>query len=445
MVGEMRRHVAAFVLAAGAACPLAAGTLYIPLPEAPSGGGGGYQVQVTLTNPESAPRTVETLQIGSRLDGTRRAGAVPSRHEVAAGGSLVLAAKKAAGLLEVTAPADVAVSARLVGTGAAAGLGVELPAITTDIAGEAGETLVLQGLRSSATQRTDVIVINLGHRAAKCQGTVRRANGSVVVHAASLEFPALSHFQFSDVFGDEALSAGRVEMTCDAPFFAFAQLHDSASGEIAIAAPAGRGDSALQPPAAAVAAAACPAASAGTTCFAWPGVVHRSTAAKPALFLHPAVATGTYHAVHVRLKVKVNGWNQDHKPNAAHGVLWFVRNNNPEMWANLFLRPKGLLGFRHGFFKTHAQKVAIDRPFQAEVGKTYEFDYLYDTREQRITLRVLLNGVEVERIDEVPDLESVEIKKKDRIWIGLSNPGLYKPEPYSRAWVYSDLKVEFLR
>lgn len=445
MLGEDRRRLtAAAVLAACTTGALGAGTLYVPLPGVQRIAGVDYEVQVTVTNPAGSARSIEVLQLGSRVDGTRRGDTSPSRHAIAPRQSVVLSPKAAAGLLEITAPAGVAVSARLVGTGGAGGLGVELPAITSDVAGGAGDTLFIQGLRNSASRRTDVVTVNLGHRGAKCDGVVRRANGSVVVSAKSLEFPPLSHFRFSNVFGDEQVAAGRVEMTCDGPFFAFAQLLDSATGEFAIAAPAGRGDSAFSPPAAAVSGASCAPQKAGTTCFAWPGVVHTSTAKNPALFLFPKVTPATYGAVHVRLDVKVAGWNQDHKPNAAHGVLWFVRNNNPEMWANLFLRPKGVLGFRHGFFKTHAEKIAIDRAFQADVGKTYTFDYLYDTRNARITLRVLLGGVEVERIDEVPDVESVVIKPKDRVWVGLSNPGRFKPEPYSRGWVYRDLLVEFL-
>jgi hypothetical protein len=433
---------ATLVLAGASAGPLGAGTLYIPLPGVQTVGNAGYEVQVAVTNPGSAPRTVESFQVGSGVDGTARTGSHPSQQTIAPGQTILLEPKPTAGLLELTGANGLAFSARLVGTGPAGSLGVDLPTITSDRAGAAGETLFIQGLRNSATRRADVIVVNLGHEGAKCRGTVSRADGSVVVHAASLEFPPLSHFKFSNVFGQESLDAGRVQITCDTEFFAFAQLHDAATGEFAIAAPAGRGDSAFRPPAS-TASATCAAATAGTTCFAWPGVVHVSTAEEPALFLFPEVTPGTYGAVHVRLDVKVTGWNQDHKPNAAHGVLWFVRNNNPEMWANLFLRPKGVLGFRHGFFKTHAEKVAIDRAFQAEVGKTYTFDYLYDTRDASITLRVLLDGVEVERIDEVPDLESVVIKTKDTVWVGLSNPGLYKPEPYSRGWVYSDLLVEF--
>ena len=60
------------------------------------------------------------------------------------------------------------------------------------------------------------------------------------------------------------------------------------------------------------------------------------------------------------------------------------------------------------------------------------------------TLLMNTNGVEIERIQSSPDVSSVVIGDKDKVWIGLSNPGAFpKPEPYSRNWVYRDLKVEF--
>ena len=121
-----------------------------------------------------------------------------------------------------------------------------------------------------------------------------------------------------------------------------------------------------------------------------------------------------------------------------------MRNNNREMWASLLLRPLGVLGLRHGFFKTHGEKFVVDRTFHAEIGKTYVFDYLYDAHNRRIALSVRLEGREVERIEGVPDVESVIVRRRDKVWIGLSNPGLYKPEPYSRGWVYKNLLVEFL-
>ena len=438
MFGEMKHLGAALVLAAGTTTgALAAGTSYVPLPGPQTIGGAGYAVQVTVSNPGSVLGTVEAVQMGQWVEGAARAAAAPSRHAVAAGRSIVLAPHPAPGLLEVTVPAGLTVSARLLRTGRAAGPGVDLPALPSDAAGAAGETLSIPGLRNSATRRTDLVVVNLARRSARCDGIVRRSDGSVAFDAKGLELPARSPFPLRDVFGPESLEGGAAEIRCDGEFLAFAQVRDSATGELAIA-PARRGGSKAQGPA------ACPPSKAGTTCFAWPGVVHTATETDPVRHIYPPVAPGTYGAVHVRLEVQVNGWNRDHKPNAAHGVLYFVRNNNREMWASLLLRPLGILGLRHGFFKTHGQKAVVDDRFRPQIGRTYEFDYLYDARQRSITLRVLLDGKQVHRIQQRPDLRDVTIRRRDKVWIGLSNPGRFKPEPYSRGWVYSDLLVEFL-
>ena len=436
MFGELRHLGAALVLAAGTTGALAAGTSYVPLPEPRPGAGAGYAVQVTVSNPGSVAGTVEAVQMGRRVQGDARAAAAGSRHAVAAGRSIVLAPQPALGLLEVTAPAGLTVSGRLLRTGRAAGPALELPALPALAAGAAGETLSIAGLRNTATRRTDVVVVNLGRRSARCETVARRTDGSAVADAKGVELPPRSAFLFRDVFAAESLEGGAAELTCDGEFLAFAQVHDAATGELAIA-PARRGGSKAR-------GVSCPPSREGTTCFAWPGVVHTATEADPVRHLYPPVAPGNYGAVHVRLDVQVNGWNRDHKPNAAHGVLYFVRNNNREMWASLLLRPLGILGLRHGFFKTHGQKAVVDHRFRPQIGRTYEFDYLYDARKRRITLRVLLDGKLVHRIEQKPDVREVTVRRRDKVWIGLSNPGRFKPEPYSRGWVYSDLLVEFL-
>jgi hypothetical protein len=437
VLGDLRHLGAALVLAACTTGALAAETSYVPLPEPAAMAGAGYSVQVTVTNRGSVPRTVEAIQMVPPAQAAPRRAAGPSRHAVGAGRSIVLAPEPAAGFLEVTGPAGVTVGGRLLRAGGGAGA-VELPAMASDAVGAAGETLSIQGLRGSATRRTDVVVVNLGRRIARCDAVVRRSDGSAALDAKGLALTPRAPFPIRDVFGRESLEAGAAEITCDAEFLAFAQVHDSATGELAIVK-ARRGRKGPGGPAA-----ACAPSRAGSTCFAWPGVVHTATEADPVRHIYPPVAPGTYGAVHLRLEVQINGWNQDHKPNAAHGILYFVRNNNREMWASLLLRPLGILGLRHGFFKTHGQKAVVDHRFRPEIGRTYEFDYLYDTRQRRITLRVLLDGKLVHKIQQRPDLRNVTIRRRDKVWIGLSNPGLYKPEPYSRGWVYSNLLVEFL-
>lgn len=437
---------AAAVLAVCSASMAQAGTVYIPIPGVETIGNVAYEVRVSVTNPGTTQQSLKMVEIRTNTDGTKRNGVTPSTQAVAAGQTIVLKPGTGAGLLEITAPPGLELSARLAGVGSAAGLGTELPVITSETAGAANEKLYVQGLRNSSTRRTDVIMVNLGKKAAKCSAATRRSDGTILVNALSLSFAPLSHAKFSNVFADVELDDARVEVSCNSEFYTYAQLHDSSTGEFAVAGPAGGSDSALFAPGEENPKNVCPVGTEGSTCFSWPGVVHTSTKANPVRHIYPPVTPGTYRGVHIRLEVDVNGWNTEQNNTGAHGVLYFVRNGNKEMWASIFFRPPGrnILGFRHGFFKTHGEKISIDRPFAAQLGQRYEIDYLYDTQTDNIELRILANGVEVERIQSSPDVNSVIIGPKDKVWIGLSNPGFYpKPEPYSKNWVYRDLKVEF--
>jgi hypothetical protein len=417
-----------------------AGTTYVSLPGNTTVGGVSYETQITVTNSGGQQRTLNYLQLATEVDGTKRNGINPTPLAVAAGRTSVLKpAGNARGLLELSGPTGLQFSARMVRTGSNAGLGVELPVITSDNMGVANEELVVQGLQGSATRSTDLIFVNLGQAAASCTASVLRADGSLAFPTATFPLPALSHRHFSNVFAgvQGGVVDGRAEVTCTTDFYVYAQMIDNATGEFAIASPSGSSDSALTTPGEA------PTCNNGAVCYVFPGLVHTSTNSNPdrSLVLTPPLAA--YSSVKIRLDVQLGPWN---RPNsAAHGVLYFVRNRNKDMYANIFLRGPGgnNVTLRHGFGQVHGDKAKIERGFAAQPGQTYTFDYEFNPVKKLIVLRVSQNGQTLLELTDRPNVNRVHIEQGDKVIIGLSNPGITSVEPASIGWKYSNIKVEF--
>lgn len=419
-----------------------AGTAYVPLPGVTSVGNVGYETQITVTNSGAQQRTLNYLQLATEVDGTKRNGINPTPLAVAAGRTSVLKpTANARGLLELSAPVGLQFSARLVRTGGNAGLGVDLPVVTSDNMGLANEKLVVQGLQGTATRSTDLIFVNLGQGAASCTASVLRADGSLAFPTATFPLPPLFHRQFSNVFSGVQGGAvdARVEVTCTTDFFVYAQMTDTATGEFAIATPSGGSDSALTVPGEA------PTCTTGVICYVFPGLVHTSTNSNPdrSIVLSPPVAA--YSSLKLHMEVTLGQWN---KPvTAAHGVLYLVRNRNKDMYANIFLRgpSKSSLTLRHGFEQVHGDKAKIEKGFAAQPGQTYSFDYEYNPVRKLITLRVSQNGQTLLELTDRPNVNKVHIDDGDKIVIGLSNPGINPSvEPASIGWKYSNIKVELL-
>lgn len=416
-----------------------AGTGYVPLTGVTSVGNVAYETQVTVTNSGGQQRTLQYLQLATEVDGTKRSGVNATPLAVAAGRTSVLKpAANARGLLELSGPAGLQFSARLVRTGNAS-LGVDLPVITSDNMGLANEKLVVQGLQGSATRSTDLIFVNLGQAATSCTASVLRADGSLAFPTATFPLPALSHRQFSNVFAgvQGGVTDARVEVTCTADFFVYAQMSDSATGEFSVAVPSGSSDSALTVPGEA------PTCATGVVCYVFPGLVHTSTNSNPdrSIVLSPPVAA--YSSLKIHLEVQLGQWN---KPvTAAHGVLYLVRNRNKDMYANIFLRGPGKssLTLRHGFEQAHGDKAKIEKGFVAQPGQTYSFDYEFNPVRKLLSLRVSQNGQTLFEVSDRPNVNKVHIDDGDKIVIGLSNPGINPTvEPASIGWKYSNIKVE---
>jgi hypothetical protein len=429
-----------------------AGTAYVPLPGITTLGPISYETQVTVTNGLAQDSSVSYLQLGTAVDGTLRQGLTSTPLNVSVSRTSVLKPSASAmGLLELTGPVGFQFGARLVGSGTnSAGLGAELPVITSDTMGLANKTLVVQGLKSGGATKADFVIINLGQAAATCTARVTRADGSAAISTVQLSLLPLSHNFYPNVFAGEAngIADARVEVTCSDSFYAFAQMSNTTTGEISYATPSGSSDSTLTPPGSTPPPSgdlAC--AAAGTSvCYVFPGLVHTSTLADPdqALILTPPVFS--YSSVKVHMEIQVNGFQPPSI--GGHELLYMIRNRNKDEFANIFLRgpSRNTLTLRHGFHQTSPEKPKIERGFIAQIGATYALDYDYDPVHKTIILHMSQNGQLLLEILATPNVNRVQIETGDRVIVGLSNPGNNPTvEPASIGWKYSNIKVEFFR
>jgi hypothetical protein len=421
-----------------------AGTVYIPLPGVATVGNATYEMQVFVTNTTAQSRTVKSLHLATLVDGTKRPGLKHTATPVAAGQTVILKPDGTArGLLELDAPDGVEYSARLVSTGSAAGLGVELPVITSDNIGHAGKKLVVQNLDGSAAVKTSVVMVNLSQAKAACSARVYQASGTATNLAIqSMPFEALSHVSFTNVFaalGD--IADARVEVSCTGDFYAYAQLTNETTGEFAVSGPSGGSDSALSVPGDNAALTCAP----GAWCHTVPGLVHQSTGANPdhSIVLSPPVFA--YSKVRLHLEVELNGFAAP--ASGAHGVAYFIRDGNKDMYANIFLRGGGKndITLRHGFNQTHGQKAKIQQGISIQDGGRYHFDYLFDPVAKLITLTVSLNGQVVTTLNSKPNVNRAHIDAGQKVILGLSNPHVGDAvEPASIGWRYHNVHVEFI-
>jgi hypothetical protein len=420
-----------------------AGAVYVPLPGVTAVGPVSYETQITVTNTLTLQRTATYLQFPTGVDGTQRQALTKTPLQVAAGKTSVLKPTPSVrGVLELSAPPGFYYSARLVGTGSAAGLGVDLPVINSDTMTRANNRLVVQGLKSSGTQTTDLVIVNLGKTSSSCTTRVLRADGTLAFAQATVALLPLSHRFFANIFSGvpAGITDARAEVTCTNDFFAFAQMTNTTTGEYAIAAPTETSASTLTAPGE-TSSLDC---SVGTVCYVFAGLVHQSTTANPDRAITLTPAPGSYSSVKVHLEVEVGPWNTP--ATGAHGVLYFVRNKNRDMFANIFLRgpDKNDLTLRHGFNLTHPQKPKLEQAFPVHQGETYAFDYDYNTTAKTLTLRVSQGDQLLFEMVDRPNINRIDIGASDKILIGLSNPGTNPTiEPASIGWKYSNLKVEF--
>jgi hypothetical protein len=420
-----------------------AGTVYVPLTGSSAVGATTYEPQVTITNSLTQLRTVNSLLLATSTDGTLRTGVTPAVVSVPAKQSFVVKpAPTFRGLLELDGPIDFQYSARLVGTGGAT-LGVELPIVTSQNLGVANDKLVVQGLRTGGTRSADLTIVNLGKQTANCSLELLRSDGTQIAPLATVVLQPLSHRFFANILSsvpEPGLTDARAVVVCTKEFYAFAQVSDTATGEIAVLGAAASGKSTLFVPGAQ---APCPV---GATCMERLGVVHQPTLAKPVGHLVFPATAGTIGRVKMSLDVTVGPWFKD-DPDGKHLIYWFVVNKNIDMLGMLYFRgPSSYTALaRHGMGLPHAQKLKlVDKNFAADVGKTYHCENDYDMAGgvYTITITDKDTGVVKSLIQGKPNVGQFTLKTGDQFVLDIGFPeGKVPDEVPGYGSIFSDVRI----
>lgn len=253
----IRKSLLLGLLSLLAALPALAGTVYVPVASNITVGGQTYTTRVWLSNPGTASRRFTLLFLSAGSDGTSRTGVTPQSFTLAAGGTLLLgnlAPAGSRGLLEVTGAPQILVTARLDAVDPLRGVttSAHVPAISSANLIRAGQTADLQGLERSETgPRTNLGVVNLGHRATQCTIRASRLNGAALGDPATVTLQPLSLRRFEDALaalGAGAVADARVAVSCADPFWTFAEILSPAVPSAVLVTPAVSLDSTLAPP-----------------------------------------------------------------------------------------------------------------------------------------------------------------------------------------------------
>ncbi len=242
----------AFLLVA----PAFAGSVYIPYPDTVVLGGVTYETRVMLGNADrSQELPIEYVYLPIFRDGTLRDDVEPVEVVVPAGDTITLVVPGTRGMLEIDAPDDVQIHARLVAiNGDAKGQGFDLPVLSSlNVlpAGGTGHLLGWERLNNGDTSYTNFGLVNLGREIANCLIDVIRINGSMAVGQFPLVIQPLSHNQWPQVLGIAGVTQAlgwRAVVTCDQDFYTYSVVHYPATSRVTVVGPSASGKSQLSRP-----------------------------------------------------------------------------------------------------------------------------------------------------------------------------------------------------
>lgn len=249
------RYALIFLLALLLAPQAWAGTVYVLYPGPVEIGGIPYETQIWASNADGESfRRLEHFFIRSISDGTERE-TEPTPVGLPAGVTKRLAVdRQTSGLLEVSAPPEVVVNARLVPAGDQGGptAGVQLPVISSASSAEAGEALHLQGWeRIESLISTNLGLVNLGDDESQCEVSVFRSDGSQIGPTVLLGLNPRSHVQFDQALG--ILETGDIQdvrstVRCNTAFYTYASVYHQDPVGATFILPSATGASALNRP-----------------------------------------------------------------------------------------------------------------------------------------------------------------------------------------------------
>lgn len=425
-----------------------AGTVYVPLPGTSTLGTFGVAPQIEVTNNGTQDATVNVVTIDTATDGTVRTGQ-PTPVVVQAKRTVLLAPTATfQGLYELSGPSGVYYSARLVGGSTGAPIGVTLPAVSSANMIAANSSLGLLGMLLAGTRTTDLTLVNLGQTASQCTIGLVQSDGTQIT-SATITMKPLSHRSFSNVLSGYVAAGGSIAdvaamISCTQNFFAFAEISDSATGEMVYLGPAANGSSTLAPPGQQPPPGGC---GSGVTCFDAAGTFFTATAANAVGRQTFSAPLGTYSRITMRLDVTLAQFYAP-DPTGKHLIFWFVVRRNFNMLGMLYFRGpnRSIALARHGIGLTHPQKISVERPFAGQPGHTYRcaLDYNAGAQTWVLTITDLSDNTVKATLASVPNVNQVTIGAADNpLTIDTGFPVVGNPDEVpSLNWQWSNLHIE---
>ncbi|HEV3077525.1 MAG TPA: hypothetical protein VHB47_24100 [Thermoanaerobaculia bacterium] len=455
-----------------AAFTVPAGATVLLVKAAPNGEGGMLEISAAAA-----------LEVRARLDALPASGASAAGDASPAGlasdavdGIEVIAGPEAIDAIEaMDALAAHAELSELPATGATERSGpswssTAMQAVSAAGVLGAGDVAHLQGLgRQPGGEVTDLGLLNLSGQAARCQVSAFASDGSRVAAPATVSLPPLGTLQLEDAFGslgEQRLSGGRFEVSCDQQFYAYAAVFAAGGSVIEAVAPS---QSLAYPAAAGSAAAVAPAAppdvagtaGAGLDPAAAPAgatVPQRSTSASgvvtlvvPGTFLH-ATATNSfisydlaaprglaYHRATVDFDLTISDFNH---VLLFTGVTSFRRPNKNRKDRVLYYAMQLVNRNQKTILDLGVENRLVRTPGPWQAGHTYHLTFTYDLRGRQVKLDLFENGQHIYQIAGAPlhfDLSAnANPLTVDFGQTGIGD-GAYGPP---LGWTYANLNVQ---
>lgn len=454
------RRLLPLALAALLAClvgalPSHAGTVYVPFTVQTTVDGIGLETVVWLTNSTDSFAQAEVHFIPLGADGTKRGGTKPQQVPVWAGTTVrydPIDKGQGIGLLEITLPDGVFATARLAGEHPLFGkaLGTEVPVVTSaNLIPQDGMAQVQGWERNEDGVVTDFGLVNLSHQKNSCRVSVYRGGGAQVQSSVLLPLQPLSMVHFSDalgILGESATPNARAEVECDGEFYPFSLVSNWQTGETLFLTPSGSGSSQLLPPGSAPKAPQC---AQGAQCFVRAGLFHKPTPKNPVARISAPIPGGTYSKLRARVTVVHGGWAPG-RENKTHNIIWLVRNaKNFDMFGYFNVQGPGANSIfnRHGFSQKQGEKAKMTGHLALQPGKTYHFDYVFDTAARSIVLTVSdAAGKAMASLHGKPNINSIQLTPGGQVTADFGFPdGLNPNEPPTYNWQYRDYVLELFK
>jgi hypothetical protein len=383
-------------LALLAAVPAAAGNLYVPLLDRDGAGGSRQRTEVWIADAGTQTRNFTPTFLPAGASGAALSGTGTPATLLTGRTSKLIGATSAGhfGLLEISAPAEVQVEARLANTvGAGAALYTPVPVITSANVIRAGTTAHLLGLsRTSGGVYSDLGVVNVEKQTAQCTVAVFRADGSQISGTATISVEPLSMRHFGDalgILGEIDVLDARAQVTCDKTFYPYAAVFSPVSGVLFFATPTGSGASTLgtvtPPPG-------------NTLVFTLDGQFHTPTLGHEIKQLVvPVTQALTLRRMNIDWDVTPGPFTPDHE-DKNHSLIWVYRGKNRSNTIanmNTFGPPRSTIKNTSNVDLQAPAVTAQETSLAFQQGTLYHIHYVYDAENGTITTTITSAGLTV--------------------------------------------------